>query len=395
MVNRRGKVASGWGVRACAAGMLVVVGSAIAVTSVDAWAQSSRRTGARAKDKPKEEPLPLTYADDVARCSVPYHAALQGLLAVNPRPLATALAIRKPLPQLSGRWVFHLSGERRRERDASGRRVEGNQVCAEETQRAGRSRCLRWEPLTPQRVSTVPTPPPSREEAKLLTFIAEFVANKGAPPEFLGNGRYTVLTERVGSDLESYLTQPQHPALCAGGTEFAEFLIDKLGIFLKRAADVRDMQGKARVLAGMRLAALRAALKPPPVAVAAGPVAGDAVAAPQEAPKPPDVKPQAIDVASAIRETAQLVLVASAADAIAGEPSPDAALSRFAAALNSDTESTATDTARALARATLRVAEASHYVDLLAARYVELEQALKGNLEGVRKAHAEACTCGP
>ncbi len=368
---------------------LLLMAAALLVVGPDAvQAQSSRRGPAPAK--PKEAPLPLSYEEDVARCAPQYYAALQSLLTANPQPLATVKASRQALPQLKGRWVFHQTGERRRERDGQGRRVEGNQVCVEEIQHGGRSRCARWEPFVapPVRASTVPTPPPSREEGRLIAFIAEFVSNRGSPPEFLSNGRYTILTDRVAGDLEAYLTQPAHPAMCAGAPEFAEFLTDQLAILKKRTTDVYETRAKAHQLVGTRVAALRVAVTAPPEAIAAAPNPE------QPSPQPVSTAAASLGPEAAVREIAKLVLTPAEAAAVGSETWLLGALGRINAALATDTECTAPDAIRAEARAALRTVETAYYIDLMAGRYVQLESALFGNLDGVRKAHEANCTCG-
>lgn len=358
-----------------------------------------------------EQPPPDTSFDaEAARCAPAYAAALKTIFSgPTPQPLATALAVRKPLPGLTGRWLFHHDGDRRRQRDEAGRLVDGDKVCAEELSRGGRTRCQRWETRAPASEPVVPVPQPSREETRVLSAVAEFVANKGAPPEFLGNGRYTIMTERVATDLEAYARQGEHPAICSGADELVDFLTEKLAPLAKRMGDVEELRQRSLALVAPRVEALHTALAPIPGATAgvASPAATSVVAtatdqpgliagASEVRPTSPAVAmtaPQPSTPAGWVGEVGRLILTPADAHAVASAPTPLTGLGQIADLLASG-RSTAPAAARAEARAALRAIEAATYVDMLSQRYVDLRQALFGTLDAVRKAHAADCTCG-
>jgi hypothetical protein len=157
----------------------------------------------------------------------------------------------------------------------------------------------------------------------------------------------------------------------------------------KRTTDVYETRAKAHQLVGTRVAALRVAVTAPPEEIAAAPNPEKPSPQPVSTAAAPPLGPEA-----AVREIAKLVLTPAEAAAVGSETWLLAALGRINAALATDTECTAPDAVRAEARAALRTVETAYYIDLMAGRYVQLEAALFGNLDGVRKAHEANCTCG-
>lgn len=363
---------------ACAALLIAAAGEAAA---------QSRRERA-----PQPQPdRTIAFPDDEVRCSAAYGDALAQLMArPGAQPLATVKRIRTALPALRGYFLFQEGGERRRLRDAQNRIIDGDRVCEEQVSHAGRTKCIKWAQREPEpaREPPVPTPPMSKVEARLSKQLAEFVQNKGAPPEFLSNGKYTIMSERVAGDLESYLTQPPHAALCTGAEEFLEFLDDQLPLLRKRAGDVAEMEPLARSLAGSRIGDLKAALS---AATATGiPDAAAAATVSAEKPAP-------IVITSALAGTAMvaaMTLAPAEAEAVKGEKDALAALARAAAALGSDAGSGLDPAQRAQARAAYRALELAAYAEQLMQRYRELDAALFGNIAAARKAHVERCSCG-
>ncbi len=365
-------------------------------------AQTARRGSERAPTPQADRTI--AFPDAATRCSAEYHRALAGLMANEAeQPLATVKRIRTAMPGLKGVWQFQEGGERRRQRDAQSRLVDGERVCAEEVNHAGRSKCLRWEARAPEppREPPVPTPPLTKAEAKLMKQIAEFVQNRGAPPEFLSNGKYTIMSERVAGDLESYLVQPLHPALCTGAEEFLEFLEDQLPLLRTRAGNVAEMEPLARSLAGERIAAFKDALAAAATPQIAAPHATDlatgAVLATASSPAQQSgglAQPQpAASAIAAIHELAGLALAAGHAVAVRKETSALPALALAASALASDAGSPLSPALKAEARAAFRTAELAAYVELLNERYRELDTALFAKIAAARKAHAVACAC--
>ncbi len=385
-----------------------------AVSPADA--QSRRREREQA-----EKPRPnYDYASELAQCAPPFQAALRGLLAgPGPQPMATTKAVRGTMPELNGRWVFHDTGDRRRQRDDMGRLVEGNQVCAEEITRGGRNRCARWEARVANAEPPVPVPPPSKDEQRVIGAIGELVANKGAPPEFLGNGRYTIMTERAAGDLEAYLGQDDHPAICSGTHEFIDFFETRLAPLRKRMETVAELRQRSLALVAPRVVALRTLLTAPPTVPSpvadaasvapAGPLAASVATAATPAPPspvpaaaaptspvrdiPPPASPPPADAAGWLAEVAGMMLSAEDAASVRAAPDPVAGLRRMAE-LMAGGRTNAPAAARSSAKGALRMVEAAAYIDLLAARYRDLDRALFGTMDGVRKAYDTHCTCG-
>lgn len=359
----------------------------------DAAAQGQRRGKAAAETFDRT----IAFPEPEMRCSAAYHDALAHIMAdATHQPLATLKRMHTAMPGLKGYWLFQEGGERRRQRDAQNRIVDGDKVCEEQISRAGRVKCLRWEARAPEppREPPVPPPPMTQDEQRLLKHIAEFVQNRGAPPEFLSNGKYTIMSDRVAADLEGYLAQPAHPALCAGAVEFLEFLDDQLPLLRKRAGDVADLPPQALRLTAERIALLKQALATPPqpATLAATPVvAASAAEAGPMAPLP-ETKPVASALQAAI-EVAALTLSPAEAAAVAAEHDALSALARAAATLGSEAGSPLAPAKRAEARAAFRTVELAAYAELLAARYQDLDAGLFGKIAAARRAHAATCSC--
>ena len=94
-----------------------------------------------------------------------------------------------------------------------------------------------------------------------------------------------------------------------------------------------------------------------------------------------------------VAEVAALVLTPPNADAVRDQPTPIAGLRRLAE-LMATAPSGLSQASRASAKAALRTIEAAVYVEMLGERYRDLDKALFGTLDDVRKAHLKECTCG-
>lgn len=405
---KRSRMLSPSPARAALAALLAAI---VVAPAVDDAAAARRRSGERDQPPPNYD-----YDASASSCAPAYAATLRTLFTrPTPQPLATAKMVRTPMPDVGPRWIFHAEGDRGRQRDDMGRLVEGDRVCAEEQSRGGRTRCARWEQRQVSTEPVVPVPPPTRDEARIIGAVAEMVSHKGAPPEFLGNGRYTIMTERVATDLEAYALQEPHPAMCSGAVELVDFLGEKLAPLKKRMGDVEALRGRSLAVVAPRVAALVAALSKP--APGAPPATSDGAAPPLGAPGTTagtTVEPAPTVLASAsapgplaaapdrsapdtpagwLAEVATLVLSPADAKLVSGEATPLAGLRRMAVLLATG-RSPAPAAARAEAKAALRAIEAAAYVDLLSRRYRDLDRALFGSLDDVRKAHAAQCTCG-
>lgn len=387
--------------------MLLLAASATLATSlltVPADAQSRRERERERAERERKPPPNYEYAPEIAQCGVAFDASLKALLArPSPQPVPTAKVVRSPMPELTGRWSFHDAGDRRRQRDDLGRLVEGNQVCVEELSRGGRTRCGRWEARPEGAEAPVPVPQPTREETRVIGAISELVANKGAPPEFLSNGRYTIMTERVAADLEGFMAQEPHPAICSGVDELVDFFNEKLAPLKKRIDVVSELTRRSLEPIAPRVAALRASLAPPAppltveannaLASGASVIAAPVAAAPSKAPASGNAPASQPTTPRAwLAEVAGLVLTPADSASVRDQPTPLAGLRRMAQ-LMGEGKSTVSPGARANAKAALRDIEAAIYVEMLGQRYRDLDQALFGTMDEVRGAHRKHCTC--
>jgi hypothetical protein len=215
-------------------------------------------------------------------CSAAYHAALGELYGKRGDDLGRAVAaLRAPDAVLPGRWLYSQAlfpGTKKN------RPVVVERPCAERAKVAGRMRCLRYEdgpaPEVPAELTI--TPNPNAEELRVLKALNDLVEARGGVPEVGGNGRYSWLAQRAASDLKLYISQPMHPALCSGGTDFAEFYANTLKPLQKRIDDVGEISKKARALAVARVteaAAVEAVLSIEPVKDVSKPAAVPSISA--------------------------------------------------------------------------------------------------------------------
>ena len=306
-------------------------------------------------------------------CSAGYHSALEKLLTARGGDLNAAMAMmRASDPALPGRWIYAQALF-----NAKGSRPPvDDRVCVDKARVAGRVRCTRYEPRPIDALPSelVINTQPNADELRVLKALNDTVVGRGLAPEVGNNGRYTWVTQRATSDLKTYISQPEHPALCSGGREVAEFYGNALRPLQKRAEDVGEMVKKARALALTR------------VSEASG-GSGDV---PADAPL--------IDlVALSLKATLSAEQVAE----VANEKTAIAALQRaksglIAAQVDAAKEVAAPEAAGKVVAAgrAVRILEAAAYAELMAERYRKFGMAVLSLPRDIQAAHAQACTCG-
>ena len=198
-------------------------------------------------------------------------------------------------------------------------------------------------------------------------------------PEVGSNGRYTWLAQRATGDLKAYISQPPHPALCAGAKDFAEFYGNSLKQIQKRIEDVSDLSKKARAQAILRIAealtASNAEVAPPAPPPPAAALIELIIAAVKPVVPPPSLAEiEAEKTALQALQRAKSTVIAAQVAAPKGDD-PKAAERILA-------------TGRAL-----RMIEAAAYADIYVARYRTFTKAVLLLPHEIQQAHARTCTC--
>ena len=284
-------------------------------------------------------------------------------------------------PELPGRWLF--TGQSSFAMPATAAAwFEDNTSCVAPLSRGARARCKRWDVQDggPSAIRWA-SPLPTEDERRLFRSLADFVRARGAVPEQSKNGRPTWVTQRVAGELNAYVGQPAHPALCSGAVEILDFYVGHLDGFRKHMKAVADLDAKARGLAKARVAAAKGAVNPPAATVVGfsprGFSIGTAVSTYREM----------------ILETAGVLLPAEQITHIKAETATLAMLTRAAEAMSMDAIQEQQPVLRDMVTAAFRVIEAGTYAEILLGRHQELEAALLGKIEQIREAHKTSCTC--
>ena len=334
-------------------------------------------------------PSTQAVAQAGATCSVAYHAALGELHAKRGENLGRAVAaLRAPDAVLPGRWLYSQAlfpGAKKN------RPVAVERPCAERVKVTGRMRCLRYEdaaaPEVPSELTVMPNP--HAEELRVLKALNDLVEARGGVPEVGGNGRYSWLAQRAASDLKLYISQPMHPALCSGGTDFAEFYANTLKPLQKRIDDVGELSKKARALAIARVNDANTA-----EAAALSETAKDA-------PKPAITIAVSADAPfpALVTDAIRSVVPAAALAEVAAETTALAALRRAKTALiaaqveaQGGEDQKARDRVLAAGRA-VRMLEAAAYGEVYVERYKKFTADVLGTPQAIKAVHARACTC--
>jgi hypothetical protein len=342
---------------------------------------------------------PTVHAQQPAlsACATAYHASLEVLRAKRGDSLAQAVTVLKaPDVSLPGRWLYAQSLFPNTKKT---RPIEVERTCLERTKVAGRLRCTKYdEPAAPQIPAELTiSPAPNAEEMRIFRAFNDLVEGRGGVPEVGNNGRYFWLAQRAASDLKLYISQPAHPALCAGGKDFAEFYANSMKSLQKRIDEVTDLSKKARALAFARVADASIQSSTPSTAPGTAPNTGSDAKPETPAPARPADAPLVVLIADAVRP----VLPASAVADVAAETTPLAALRRAKAALvAAQVEAQAAEDAKprdrilGSARA-IRMLEAAAYGEIYVERYKKFTADVISFPQQIIATHAAACTCSP
>jgi hypothetical protein len=362
-----------------------------------AAAPAVARAGALLKPEPsgvrlvaqREKPR---YYEPVARCATPYHAALADINArLGTRLANLAEYLTTPSRDLPGRWLVPDAPGRRAAGFDGDKFVDGNKQCANLVQRAGRIRCMKWEPLTYDPIVEAQrpiVPDPTEVELQTYQLLEPWVRSRGAGPEFRYEGRFVWATTKLAADFASYIGQPAHPALCSGARQVIEVFGRKARGLRERIAEVDATVATIRQQALTRLEHLRLVARQFREAER---YASNAASKTTAADDPAASEPG--DFSSWADTISGLAMTREQADDVRATSKP---LDKLKHALNhlrpKQTTSVPKDV-RAEAIATLRAAEAVFYADVMASRFHEIRDVMFGSIDGAQQAYTANCTC--
>lgn len=315
----------------------------------------------------------------LAACAARYHKALSEIRDGFARRVSVAHRfVHDADPELPGRWLFSGLSAFAMPTTVAGW-SEDNKSCVAPVSR--RARCRRVVEDVPRSPDRLANPQPTAEELRVLRSLAEFVKMRGAVRDRGKDRRPTWETQRVARELDAYLGQPAHPALCSGAIEVLDFYVGHLTGFRKYMKTIADLDAKARELARTRVAAANAAASPSPTA-AVGPSA------------------PVLPIGTAVSSYPEMILEAGAGllpveqiTPIAAETTALAMLTRAAEAMSLEAIREQPPLQRDMVAAAFRVLEGGVYAEILLGRYRSLEGALLGMVEQIREAHTKSCTC--
>ena len=324
-------------------------------------------------------PAAIAQSAEPASCATAYFTALGDLRTAKGDDLANAVSnLRASDAALPGRWLY---AQTLFPKPGAKRVAEPERPCLEKVRAAGRTRCVRYDEAVPTPMPTelMIGPAPNAEELRTLKALNDLVEGRGAVPEVGNNGRYTWLAQRATGDLKTYISQPSHPALCAGGNEVAEFYGSTLRQLQKRIDEVADLAKKARTLALARVSeALTAAngSAPPPAAPAPTASLNELIALTVKAaaPQATTVELEAERTTLGALQRAKPLLIEAQ---VAAQKGDDPAVR---------------DRILAAGRA-VRMLEAAAYGEIYVARYRKFAGAVLSLPQEIQQAHKRTCTC--
>ncbi|MFM2421982.1 MAG: hypothetical protein RL291_512, partial [Pseudomonadota bacterium] len=312
---------------------------------------------------------------------------------------ATRSIVRTPDKGLPGRWLMTPA----RVINPKAKPPVAERVCAEEAERNGRKRCVRFtnKPASLADVDFEPRLAPPAEDVALFKIVTDFVEGRGVPPELGPNGRHALVYQRLLNEMSAYVVQPAHPALCNGVPYMLDFYAKELAALRTRIKTVEGQRQRFNDALSQRVTALRASN---PAAAASGDITPETAIAEAARLLVNKEGAERIDGFSgglARLQAAKILIIEtqrkSAATPVAKPASTGdtpAASETSAPSPQADEPPKITPETFALAVRVLRVAEAGLYARLYAERLQTISDRMDQLLDGLRKNHAAHCLCG-
>lgn len=251
------------------------------------------------------------------------------------------------------------------------------------SKRRGRNvfRCTKYETIEPVVAGTFT---PVKSERSIFNFASRYVSARAYDRELSQTRDSGWATNRVSQNLQGFLKQENHPAICTGVIPFFDYFDKRMAGFAKRAEKFDEMAGKSWSLAQLRTSDAIEAAK---VEVDGHPGWGSApLDLPQGANK--------ASLKSAVVTLAQLTNEPELGQRITDAQNAFNALRAMSYFFKSEAAKSLDATTRSAIYRALSAIEAADYIGTVTRHYADLRHALMGSMSTIRKAHASNCTCG-
>lgn len=312
----------------------------------------------------------------VANCAAAFYSQLVRVREGSGAGLADAVkAARARDRTRPGRWLFPP-----RFKNANAART-----CVRRAKRWNKRRgryvyrCTRYKTIRPAATAGTPV----AWERSVYNFASRWVSARARDRELSQTRDSGWATNRVSQNLQGFLNQERHPALCTGVIPFFNYFDERMAGFLKRAKKFDDMAGKAASLAMLRSSEAIDDVKAEP---GGHPGWGSApLDLPQGAGE--QVLKRRVEALARLADNAAL------SERIAKADSTFAALRAMSEFLSAEGKSLAAPQRASMTRA-LSAIEAAEYIGTVTRHYGALRHALSGSMSALRQAHADNCPCG-
>lgn len=274
-----------------------------------------------------------------------------------------------------GRWLF------RPQAATTARRGKCLKSVKRWSRRHGRSIyiCTRFK-----EIAKAGAPSPVPFERKVFRFASRLVSSRARDYELAPGRDSGWAIRRVSQNLDGFLKQPPHPAICNGPIAVFDYFDARMAGFMKRAATYDDMAAKSYALALLRTVEAITTLRS---RESGHPGWGNAPLLPENPGGEMSLKTMAERLA---RATGDVAL----GDAVAHGSTVYSGLKAMAGFMKGDAAGSLDKEALASLTRALAALEAADYIAAVAGRYIDLRHALAGSMAKLRKAHGEKCTCG-
>ncbi len=242
-------------------------------------------------------------------------------------------------------------------------------------------RCTRYETVSQPAAGTVTR---VKAERGIYNFASRYVSARARDRELSQTRDSGWATNRVSQNLQGFLKQKSHPAICTGVIPFFNYFDERMEGFLKRATKFDDMAGKAASLAQLRTSEAIDAVKVEP---GGHPGWGSA---PLDLPQGAGEKA----LKNQVEALAQLANDAELRQRIYQADNVFGALRAMSDFFGTDAGKTVAGPVQTIMYRALSAIEAADYIGTVNRHYADLRHALSGSMSTIRQAHANNCTCG-
>jgi hypothetical protein len=245
-------------------------------------------------------------------------------------------------------------------------------------------RCTKYVTLSQAAAGTIT---PVKSERSIYNFASRYVSARARDRELSQTRDSGWATNRVSQNLQGFLKQNSHPAICTGVIPFFNYFDERMAGFLKRAKKFDDMAGKSASLAQLRTSEAIDTVKAEKEEPGGHPGWGSA---------PLDLPQGAGDKAlkNRVEALAELANDTELRQRISQAETTFSALREMSGFFGGKAgKSLATPTRTTMYRA-LSAIEAADYIGTVTRHYTDLRYALKGSMTTIRQAHTNNCTCG-